>query len=89
MEYSGPYDLRPPIQPAKCGLKLKVVLKERDIYTIYKWCHWGIPSADGIPLRGCRLFFFFIVLFFPPGRVFFFSAAPSVAICGEENNGLG
>ncbi len=25
--YSGPCDLRPPIQPAKYGLKLKVVLK--------------------------------------------------------------
>ncbi len=25
--YSGPYNLRPPIQPAKYGLKLKVVLK--------------------------------------------------------------
>ena len=30
--YSGPCDLRPPIQPAKYGLKLKVVLKQRDIY---------------------------------------------------------
>ncbi len=26
-QYSGPCDLRPPIQPAKYGLKLKVVLK--------------------------------------------------------------
>ncbi len=25
--YSGPFDLRPPIQPGKYGLKLKVVLK--------------------------------------------------------------
>ncbi len=25
--YSGPCDLKPPIQPAKYGLKLKVVLK--------------------------------------------------------------
>ncbi len=31
--YSGPCDLRPPIQPTKYGLKLKVVLKYRDIYT--------------------------------------------------------
>ncbi len=31
--YSGPCDLRPPIQPEKYGLKLKVVLKYRDIYT--------------------------------------------------------
>ena len=30
--YGGRCDLRPPIQPAKCGLKLKVVLKYRDIY---------------------------------------------------------
>ncbi len=33
LQYSGPWNLRPPIQPAKYGLKLKVVLKERDIYT--------------------------------------------------------
>ncbi len=36
MVYSGPCDLRPPIQPAKYSLKLKVVLnmlKQRDIYT--------------------------------------------------------
>ncbi len=26
-QYSGPYDLRPPIQPPKYGLKLKMVLK--------------------------------------------------------------
>ncbi len=25
--------------------------------------YWGIPSPDGIPLRGCRLFFFFSVFF--------------------------
>ncbi len=31
--YSGPCDLRPPIQPAKYGLKFKVVLKYRDVYT--------------------------------------------------------
>ncbi len=31
--YSGPCDLRPPIQPAKYGLKSKVVLKQMDIYT--------------------------------------------------------
>ncbi len=31
--YSGPCDVIPPIQPAKYGLKLKVVLKYRDIYT--------------------------------------------------------
>ncbi len=31
--YSGPCILRPPIQPAKYGLKLKVVLKQRDIQT--------------------------------------------------------
>ncbi len=30
--YSGPCILRPPVQPTKCGLKLKVVLKRRDIY---------------------------------------------------------
>ncbi len=30
--YSGPCDLRPPIQPAKYGLKLKVVLKWKDIH---------------------------------------------------------
>ena len=24
---------------------------------------WGIPSPDGIPLRGCRLFFFFFPFF--------------------------
>ncbi len=30
--YSGPCHLRPPIQPAKYGLKLKVVLKWKDIY---------------------------------------------------------
>ncbi len=35
--YSGPCNLRPPIQPAKYGLKLKVVLKERDTYTEYIW----------------------------------------------------
>ncbi len=44
--------------------------------------HWGIPSSDGIPLRGCRLFFFFVVFFFS-------SAALLVAVCCEENNGLG
>ncbi len=27
IQYSGPCDLRPPIQPAKYGLKMKVVLK--------------------------------------------------------------
>ncbi len=26
--------------------------------------NWGIPSPDGIPLRGCRLFFFFFSGFF-------------------------
>ncbi len=31
--YSGPCDLRLPIQPAKYGLKLKVVLKQRDVST--------------------------------------------------------
>ncbi len=31
--YSGPCNLRPPIQPAKYGLKLKMVLKLRDVYT--------------------------------------------------------
>ncbi len=31
--YPGPCILRPPIQPEKCALKLKVVLKWRDIYT--------------------------------------------------------
>ena len=31
-KYNGPCDLRPPIQPAKYGLKLKVVLKQRDVY---------------------------------------------------------
>ncbi len=30
--YSVPYILRPPIQAEKCGLKLKVVLKWRNIY---------------------------------------------------------
>ncbi len=32
-DYNGPCDLRLPIQPAKYGLKLKFVLKYRDIYT--------------------------------------------------------
>ena len=32
MEYSSPCILRPPVKPDKCGLKLKVVLKSRDIY---------------------------------------------------------
>ncbi len=32
-QYSGPWILRPPIQPVKCGLKLKLVLKWKDIYT--------------------------------------------------------
>ncbi len=31
--YSGPCDLRQPIQAAKYGLKLKVVLKLRGVYT--------------------------------------------------------
>ncbi len=30
--YNGPYILRPPIQTEKCGLKVKVVLKWRDVY---------------------------------------------------------
>ncbi len=30
--YSGPSILRPPFQPEKYGLKLKVVLKWRDFY---------------------------------------------------------
>ncbi len=33
LQYSGPYTLRPPIQPEKCSLKLKVVLKWGDIKT--------------------------------------------------------
>ncbi len=33
MVYSVPCDLRPPIHPAKYGLKLKVVLKQRDLHT--------------------------------------------------------
>ena len=33
--YSGPCILRPPIQPEKYGIKLKVVLKWRDIYVAY------------------------------------------------------
>ncbi len=32
-KYSGPCILRPPLQPEKYGLKLKVVLKWRDVYT--------------------------------------------------------
>ncbi len=28
--------------------------------------NWSIPSPDGIPLRGCRLFFFFFFPFFLP-----------------------
>ncbi len=32
-KYRGRCDLRPPIQPARYGLKWKVVLKQRDIYT--------------------------------------------------------
>ncbi len=31
-KYSGPCILRPPAHPVKCGLKLKVVLKWRDLY---------------------------------------------------------
>ncbi len=31
--YSGPYILRPPLQPGKYGLKLEVILKWRDINT--------------------------------------------------------
>ncbi len=30
--YSGPCILKPPNQPEKYGLKVKVVLKSRDIY---------------------------------------------------------
>ncbi len=30
--YSGPHILRPPLQPEHYGLKLKVVLKWRDVY---------------------------------------------------------
>ena len=30
--YNGPCILRPPIQSEKCGLKLKVVLRLKDIY---------------------------------------------------------
>ena len=33
IDIQWPCDLRPPIQPAKYGLKWKVVLKWRDIYT--------------------------------------------------------
>ncbi len=32
-DYSGLCDLRPPIQTAKYGLKLKVVVKKRNVYT--------------------------------------------------------
>ena len=39
-KYSGTCILRPPIQPEKYGLKLKAVLKCRDIYiaNLYKSC---------------------------------------------------
>ncbi len=50
--YSDPCDLRPPIQPAKYDLKLKVVLKYRRgifILKIYNWCHW-------YPVLKCREF---------------------------------
>ena len=43
--YSGPCFLRPPIQPEKHGLKLKVVLKWRDVYSQY------IKSGATGPLR--------------------------------------
>ncbi len=37
----------------------------------FMWTHnWAIPSSDGIPLRGCRLFFFFFRFFPPPFLVF-------------------
>ncbi len=47
--YSGPCDLRLPIQPPRYGLKLKVVLNKRDVHTenIYEWCHW-------YPVLKCR-----------------------------------
>ncbi len=35
-EYSGSCILRPPIQPEKSDLKLKMVLKWKDIYTEYR-----------------------------------------------------
>ncbi len=41
-------------------------------YGTWRFNHvnWGIPSSDGIPLRGCRLFFFFFFSVFPPFLVF-------------------
>ncbi len=47
--YSGPCDLRPPIQLTKYGLKLKVVLKERDVYTENIQM---VPLISGLKMQG-------------------------------------
>ncbi len=43
--YSGPCILRPAIPARKCGLKLKVVFKQRDNTGIY------IENATMVPLK--------------------------------------
>ncbi len=49
MGYGGPCILRPPVQPAKYGLKLKVVLKWKDIYI--KSIRVG-SVLDGLKMEG-------------------------------------
>ncbi len=43
--YNDPCILWPPIQPEKCGLSLKVVLKWRDIYPVY-WKYRSSVTDD-------------------------------------------
>ncbi len=47
--YSGPCILRPPIQPGKCGLKLEVVLKFKDIWIENKRM---VPLIAGLKMEG-------------------------------------
>ncbi len=56
--YNGPCDLRPPIQPAKYGLKLRVVLKQRDVYTeniqVVSLIH-GLKMQGIVKYRGFKM----------------------------------
>ncbi len=50
IQYSSPSILRPPLQPEKYGLKLKVVLKWRGLY-IWKYKNGFTDSRAGLKIE--------------------------------------